>query len=121
MWLPESATRAFDDRLLRLRRDRLHARGALGGEQQREPRLRRRERRGLRAQRAAQAVLGLGFLVLRLTQREERHHARGQGRDRKQRERAEREAADAPAPGFGGGGRRFLGVARRDARVEERR
>ena len=36
-------------------------------------RLRRRERRGLRAERATEAILGFGLLVLRMTQREERH------------------------------------------------
>ena len=41
--------------------------------------------------------------------------------DCEQRERAEGKAADAPAPGLGGGGRHFLGVARGEARVEERR
>ena len=88
MWLPESATRALAIACCASAVIGVDARGALGGEQQRELRLRRRERRGLRTERATEAILGLGFLVLRLTQREERHrHSRPAPRSRAARAR----------------------------------
>ena len=92
-----SATRALTIACCASARDRLEAGRTLGGEEQRELRARRRERLGLRRERAYEPVLGLGFLVLRLPQRDERHDRRRRGSRGEQRQRREREPAHPPA------------------------
>ena len=57
----------------------------------------RRERLGLRRERAAETILGLGLLVLRAPQRDEGDDARDDRRDREERQRAERDPPHPPA------------------------